>query len=225
MKYINNIAIFIPGRLYRNHNEYDFTFLQNLITFYNSNNISVTIFSSLSKNCEIPMITKHFQKSFDLSDEQLNIEDIIVPSIIYNFQKRPETNYDNAYKMFYHNYKCFELINQYSNKHNIKFDIIMKWRTDINVTNNEKFYKNSIQNFSLLTNETLYIPSQDLFWGISDQLAYGNFQCMKQYCLVIKNIISLCKSGIIYHPETLLNYHCLQNNLQINLFYINYNLF
>ena len=73
-------------------------------------------------------------------------------------------------------------------------------------------------------NNNLHVPSHDLFWGISDQLAYGNYNCMQQYCNMVKNLIGLCKKGVVYHPETLLLQHCYQSNIMVNTFDLSYNL-
>lgn len=233
-----NIAIFIPGRLYRNYSSYskdriqldkhryDFSFLKTLKQYYEDQNINVYLFTSLSKECEIPFITNDFIKTFDISNSQINIEDVICPSIIYNFSKRPETNYENTYKMFYHNYKCYELIEKYSKNNDVIFDVLMKWRTDIIIDNIRitNFLKKTIEHFLSFKNDSLFVPSQDLFWGISDQLAYGNLVCMKNYCLVITNLIKLCNNGCIYHPETLLYANCVNSNITINKFDLSYRL-
>jgi len=241
---VKNIAIFISGRLYRNYSsiykdkysdkcKYDFSFLKLVKDFYNSLNINVYFFASLSKDCDIPIITHEFINVMEMSndlgetEDQINIEEVICPSIIYSFVKRPETNYENTYKMFYHYYKCFQLIEKYSKKNNIKFDVLMKWRTDISVHPNsiQSFLEKTIEDFiQMKDNNNLYVPSHDLFWGISDQLAYGNYHCMKQYCNIIKNIITLCKKGVVYHPETLLFQHCYQSNIIVDTFDLSYNL-
>jgi len=243
MDHVKNIAVFIPGRLYRNYAsiykdkytdtaKYDFSFLKLMKDFFNSHNINVYFFASLSKDCDIPMITNEFINVMGMSnnisntEDQLNVEEVICPSIIYSFVKRPETNYENTYKMFYHNYRCYQLINKYSKKHNIEFHVLMKWRTDISVHHCMKsFMEKTIEDFmQIKDNNNLYVPSHDLFWGISDQLAYGNYHCMKKYCNIVKNIITLCKRGVVYHPETLLLQHCLGSNIIVNTFDLGYNL-
>jgi len=241
---VKNIAIFISGRLYRNYSsiykdkytdnfKYDFSFLKLVKDFYNSLNINVYFFASLSKDCDIPIITHEFinvmKMSNDLgeTEDHINIEEVICPSIIYSFVKRPETSYENTYKMFYHYYKCFQLIEKYSKKHNVKFDVLIKWRTDISVETNciQSFMEKTIEHFKQIKdNKNLYVPSHDLFWGISDQLAYGNYHCMNQYCNIIGNLINLCNGGIVYHPETLLGAHCSKLGLIIDTFDLIYKL-
>ena len=224
---IKNIAVFIPGRLYRNSTQYDFSFLKTMKDFYNSHYINVYFFASLSTECDIPFITTELINLLEISNEQLNRESVICPSIIYNFPKRPETNYENTYKMFYHNYKCFYLIQQYSKKYNINFDVLIKWRTDIDIIDEQSFLQDSLKHFSTFSDNTnkIYVPGQDLFWGMSDQLAYGNYYCMNKYCTTIANIISLCKLGYVYHPETLLGAQCFTNDIFIDTFNISYKLF
>jgi hypothetical protein len=233
--HVKNIAIFIPGRLYRNYSiykdqytpKYDFTFLKILKDFYKYHNINIYFFASLSKDCDIPIITNEFINLMEISNDRINMEEIVCPSIIYCFSKRPETNYENTYKMFYHNLKCYQLIEQYSKIHNIVFDVLIKWRTDISIKQDciQFFMEKIIEDFmQIKDNNNLYVPSHDLFWGINDQLAYGNYNCMQKYCNMVKKIIGLCKKGVVYHPETLLLQHCYQSNIMVNTFDLSYNL-
>ena len=223
-----HIAIFVSGRLYRN-NRYCFSFLETLKEKLLSENIKPVFFASLSQECNVPSITEEFCKLFNIiPEEQLNLENVHIPSDIYNFPKRPETNYENTFRMFYHNYKCFQMIQQYTEKHNLTFDYVIKWRTDIGIHKGFDELFNSIINLAknddAKNENAVYVPAQDMFWGISDQLAFGNYRVMNIYCQCVFNIHIMCYSGIIYHPETLLYNHCKLNNLDVKNFDAFYNM-
>jgi hypothetical protein len=217
-----HIAIFVPGRLYRN-NRYCFDFLQTLKEKLLAENIKPIFFASLSQECDVPSVTEEFGKLFNIiPEEQLNLESVHIPSDIYNFPKRPETDYENTFRMFYHNYRCFQMIQKYSKKNNINFDYVIKWRTDIKIYKNFNELCDSIislsKNDEIKNENAVYVPAQDMFWGISDQLAFGNYRVMNIYCQCVLNIHIMCHSGIIYHPETLLYNHCKLNNLYVKNF-------
>ena len=217
-----HIAIFVPGRLYRN-NRYCFAFLKTLKEKLLSENIKPVFFASLSEECDVQSITEEFCNLFDIfREEQLNIESVHIPSDIYNFPKRPEANYENTFRMFYHNYKCFKMIEQYTEKHKVTFDYVIKWRTDIGIYNgfNELLHSivSLVKTDDAKNKNAVYVPAQDMWAGISDQLGLGNYNIMNTYCQCISNIHIMCHSGIIYHPETLLYNHCKLNNLDIKNF-------
>jgi len=187
-----HIAIFVSGRLYRN-NRYCFDFLQTLKEKLLAEKIKPVFFASLSQECNIQSVTEEFCDIFDVNkEEQLNIESVHIPSDIYNFPKRPEANYENTFRMFYHNFKCFKMIEQYTEKHNIIFDYVIKWRTDIGIYNgfNELLHTivSLVKTDDAKNENAVYVPAQDMWAGISDQLGLGNYRVMNTYCQCISNI-------------------------------------
>jgi len=109
------------------------------------------------------------------------------------------------------------MIEQYTEKHKITFDYVIKWRTDIGIYNgfNELLHSivSLVKNDDAKNENAVYVPAQDMWAGVSDQLGLGNYNIMNTYCQCISNIHIMCHSGIIYHPETLLYNHCKLNNL------------
>jgi hypothetical protein len=170
-----------------------------------------------------------FLKTFNLSEDQYNIEKTIVPEILYSFKKRPETIIANTYSMFYHNKRCFDLIEKYYQK----FDIIIRFRADI--------HSPEVLPILNIKPNTIYIPKgQDPFEGtINDQVAYGDFNSIKIYCEVVNNIIAFCNcnkpqliksfnsiinKNTLFHPETLMKKQLDVCRLNIIRFDYTYNL-
>ena len=123
------------------------------------------------------------------------------------------TNYakmKNMTSMFYNQFKCLEMISS----HSIKFDIVMKWRTEIN-------FGHLFQFNDILEPLTIYIPSNYDYGGVNDQIAYGNFESMKLYSDLFKYLIDY--KNVRTHPETLLKCH-LKKYVSIIRFNFNYKL-
>jgi hypothetical protein len=74
------------------------------------------------------------------------------------------------------------------------------------------------KNDEIKNENAVYVPAQDMFWGISDQLAFGNYRVMNIYCQCVLNIHIICSMGYIYHPESLLYNHCNFKNLYVKNF-------
>jgi hypothetical protein len=208
------VAIFFSGRIK------GFQYLNTLHLIKEKYN--PTFFCSLNEESITDEILL-FLKTFNLSKNQYNIEKTIVPEILYTFRKHPVTIVSNTYSMFYHNKRCFDLIEKYPQK----FDIIIRFRADID----------SPEILSLLhiNPNTVYIPKgNDPYEGtINDQVAYGDFNTMKIYCEVVNNIIEFCtinkpqliksfnsimNKNKLFHPETLMK-------RQLDLYKININRF
>lgn len=216
------IAVLLTGRLYSKQINKDNIGIKNDIYNKSINSIKllgddITIFCSLNKSIEINEYTDKFCKDFNITSQQINIEDTQEPSELYKYRKAPASNYHSVYSMFYHNKRSFELLEQYKNKYNIDFDIIIKFRGDLN--------SNSLISLNhKLDNLTVYIPSGFDYGGINDQIAVGNFETMKIYCSCIDKISNYCRNKIIFHPETILKYHLDKNNVKIVRFKYNYNI-
>lgn len=200
-----SIAIFFSGRIT------GFQYLDTLKLIKEKYN--PTFFCSLNADSITDEMSLFF-KTFDLSKDQYNIEKTIVPPIYFTLDKCPVTNVANTYSMFYHNKKCFELIEKYPQK----FDVILKFRADIDASM-------PLEIISPLPN-TVYIPFSD-FWdstdhehgGTNDRIAYGDFNTMKLYCGAVDNILKFCygyktslikslniiknKDKIWFHPESI----------------------
>lgn len=209
------IAVLLTGRICNNLK----------LNIYNENintlkllGDDLTFFVSINKSVNNQEYTQKFVNDLNITNDQINIEQTQEPQELYNYPKQKETIYHNAYSMFYHNKRSFQLMEQYQIKHNIKFDVIIKFRGDLKST----------QQFPIetpLNNLTVYIPKNFDWSGINDQIAYGDFESMKIYSNCVDHILDYCKNNIIFHPETILKHHLNTNNLNIKRVKYEYNIF
>jgi hypothetical protein len=204
-----NIAIYYSGRI--DHQLY-YKNKVNLKTL--SDKYNLTHFCSLNKDANSHEFIEEFSKDFNIKDDQLNIEITDVPNDIKNTRLYVNGNLYNMHSMFYHNYKCMELIKNYQQKHNIKFDIIIKYRADI--------YSDNILNLDKPDKNTIYIPDRYNYGGINDQIAYGDFTSMEIYSECYLNFLNCAKSCNKFHPETILSHHLKTKNLNISPFKYEY---
>jgi len=193
------IAIFFSGRI--KGYEHTFSHLKSIIDKYNP-----IFFTSLNQESE-DEYTKTFCEKFNIKTDQINYEKTILPDSLKDVNSGSHVL--NTYSMFNHNYKGFCLIEKYQTSHNIHFDVIVKYRAEIN--------SSDILKFDETKNDKLYIPNGLDYGGINDQIAYGDFNIMKKYCeLGNGNIEKLyIEKKIRYHPETLLCHHIKSLNLSL----------
>ena len=158
------IAIFFSGRI--KGYEHTFSHLKSIIDKYNP-----IFFTSLNQESE-DEYTKTFCEKFNIKTDQINYEKTILPDSLKDVNSGSHVL--NTYSMFYHNYKGFSLIEKYQTSHNIHFDVIVKYRAEINASD--------ILKFDETENDKLYIPNGLDYGGINDQIAYGDFNIMKKYC-------------------------------------------
>lgn len=209
------IAVLLTGRLHPK--KFDKDNINKNINTIKLIGDDITIFCSLNKSIEISEYTHKFREDFNITDEQINIEDTQEPSELYKYPKAPASNYHRVYSMFYHNKRAFELLEKYKTKYNIEFSVIIKFRGDLK--------SNSVISLNnILDNSSVYIPNGFDYGGINDQIAFGNFEAMKVYCNCVDEIINYCKNRIKFHPETLLKHHLDKNNIKINRFNYSYNI-
>jgi glycerophosphoryl diester phosphodiesterase len=193
-----SIALFFAGRIQTQVYSEN---LASLLQIFDFSRYNVHLFLSLNENDGEREFTHTFEndvrevgcfKSITIRFEKTPVPDLT------SYNKNSETIYDNAYSMFYHNFKAFEMI-EASGLH---FDVVIKSRFDM--VSKDKLLP------SPLDSNTVYIPNCNDWGGINDQVAYGDMESMKKYCDVVNNIIPLCNSGVNFHPETLLHEHLTQ---------------
>jgi hypothetical protein len=140
-------------------------------------------------------ITKELQSFYDESDLEF-----------FNSKKSPETSVENCINMFYKIMKCNELKKQHENKHNFKYDIVVRLRTDSPFRNSLIFSEDK---------DKIFIPNNCDWGGVCDQFAYGSSDLMDKFCHTFLNIKKYLEEGCRFHPETLLDYHCKKLGLNI----------
>jgi hypothetical protein len=198
------VAVFFSGRIYHPNYETKVSKIKSLFAEYNT-----TFFLSINEITEEKQknYVSHFIREMNIADDCINIQQVKIPSYVYSYKKKDETNFFNTYSMFYHNKQCFKLIENYTRKNNISFDLVLKFRSDIN-------YQEPIKFIDTIHSNTVYIPQGYNFGGINDQIAYGNMDSMSKYCDCIGELKSLCDETI-FHPETILHKFLTKGNLHI----------
>jgi len=156
--------------------------------------------------------------------------------VIYtiDFESYPGTpranNIHNMACHFINKMRVFDLLEEYINNTNETscYDYIIHHRLDVHCHDNIDygcFVKNK--------ENQIYIPyvpdwmcnGGDYSEGfLNDQMAIGNFESMKKYMNIYKNVSHLLESGSPPHPETLLRNHVDDIGLQVDRFYTNYEL-
>jgi SAM-dependent methyltransferase len=120
----------------------------------------------------------------------------------------------NYFSMLFSFKQVFQLMEEYENKNNIKYDIIIKYRPDIIFT-----YENDIIQQKLLNN-TIYQPNIANYFnnGMNDQFAFGDHNAMENYSLLYDKAMEYIKRKIVkpLRPETLLRYHLINSNINIH---------
>jgi len=96
--------------------------------------------------------------------------------------------------MFYSIYKSNELKVQYEKKNNIKFDCVIRIRSDSLIRNDLILTEYNMNN--------LNIPNGGDWGGLNDQFAFGNSDVMNLYSETFNNIKKIKRS--MYHPEMIL---------------------
>jgi hypothetical protein len=202
------VAVFFSGRILNYELE-----LNHLIKLQKK--YDATFFVSVNESSELEYM-KRFFKEFSIGDDQKNIN--ITPSsdILSVCAQAENTNPSNIFSMYYHNYKCYNLINNYQTKNNILFDIIVKYRVDIN--------SNDIIDLNKPETNAVYIPEEFDWGGINDQIAYGDNNSMKLYCSIYEILDKICMKNIKFHPESILKGGLLLLNLKIMRFIYKYDL-
>jgi hypothetical protein len=174
-------------------------------------------FSKLKQNIELNLINDA-KEVFAVLDEPIDLN--TNKSLYFNNQKlyfnkidnffhrkRPETSIENTLQMFYRIYKCNELKSEYEKEENIKFDIVVRARPDLE-------YFNKI-NFKFLNKNEIIVPKDYNWGGVCDQFWYSDSDTSDIISQLYLNIATYIAEGCVFHPETLLLYHCNKNNIKV----------
>ena len=200
-----NLAILIIGRIK------GYTFVEKKLAKL-QRNYRATLFCSLNKKNRSDYINR-FCNLYDIKDDQLHLEPISPPEYLSKYHVPVQMRIDHAYSCWYHKQKCFELMENYQNKYNIKFDCILYYRADIDEFEELRF--DPLEENTIYISEEKYPHIRDTY-GINDQIAYGNFEVMKKYCGIVNSIKDICdQEGILYHPELLLKKYIEREKLVV----------
>lgn len=158
---------------------------------------------------------KTFFSTFNMTNEQYNIEETLVPDWLYKCKKEETSTYERTYSVFFHNKKAFDLLEQYQNKHNIIFDIIVLYRADI--------HTNELLNLTKPDDNTIYLVKgkgyKHEYGGVSGEMAVGNYTSMKKYCSLVDYLKEYCSKNIVeLNHELMLGHHLKEQHLKISEF-------
>lgn len=129
-----------------------------------------------------------------------------------------ETRQRNTLSMFFHNYKCTLMINDYAEKHDINYHAVVRFRAEIDSENKFHIDDKLIEN-------TVYIPHGYNYRGVSDRIAYGTLHSMLVYGSLYLNIANyVFTRHAIFNPEYLLMFHINENNMNLIRFPYTYKL-
>lgn len=117
--------------------------------------------------------------------------------LIYAKNKRKEVRPINVFSMYYKISRGMQLITQ-------NYDIVIRHRFDTTYTSK----------VVLNTEKNIKIPQGQDHGGLNDRWAYGPIDLMKIYGDLFKYIPTYI-NRTIFHPETLLKYHCNKHSLNI----------
>lgn len=151
-------------------------------------------------------------------------EDLSIPNNNHEIIKEPQSFYDesvlqsfrsrnhcitpieNSINMFYKIMKCNELKKQYETEKNFKYDVVVRLRTDTHFREPVILSEDK---------DKIIVPHHLGYGGVCDQFAYGSSDLMDTFCDLFPNIKKYFDEGCVFHPETLLKYHC--NKLSLNV--------
>ena len=161
-----------------------------------------------------------FCSYFNVNPEQIVYIPTETPEKYRQFHRDGQEH--NFYSQWFHVRSAFDLCQRYCNTHSIIFNLVIKYRADIQ------------------TDDTLYIESiipkrfycpVDLSYQTNDQIAYGDFQTMYLYSRLVdlyeffyENKMLLYSGGLPRPTECVLfDYlNILANNFKIDVIYIDF---
>lgn len=201
------VAIYYSGRVEHKNYEANKKKIKEAIK-----DLTVVHFCSLNERGNSQEFVENFKRDFDISEEKDNyfMANTKVPDNIKNsgIKINVNGNLENMYSMFYHNYKCTEMINKYQEKHNIKFDIVMKYRADIYSEDKLNLKENLEEN-------AIYVPEKYQWSGVNDQIGYGNYESMEKYGECYLHFLEIARQSKQFHPETILMNYLKYKNLKV----------
>ena len=127
----------------------------------------------------------------------------------------PDTHIHNMTLHYINKMRVFQLLQSHIKEMNTHYDIIFSTRLDI-------IYKGTI-NFSIPEHDTIHVPEGYDFYGLNDQIAYGNLEVMSVYMNIFNNALIILQAGKSFlHPETLNMNNMKYNGIMVERFPLDY---
>jgi len=205
---MKNLAICISGSLrsleYCINNFIDFIYEPNKKHF----NINIFYYLPLDDNINKVSLLKYLNPTILIeNDKQHNIPDITWNGRSINFKvdNVSTAGIPGYIQQLYGIQSSYELLEDYEKKNNIKFDLILRCRSDI-------IFKNPIYIKDYNTNNI--IVSKFHYWdGINDRFAFGNRDIMSFYMTMYSSLYKLTNNVKLHIKNA--EYFC-KYNLDIN---------
>ena len=171
----------------------------------------------------VKTITKEKDINKIINPIELQIEDYtVLGGLIADFNAQadlsqterslfPNNNLISYGAMCYSMNRVKKILEEYENKNNFKYDVIIRLRTDL-------LFRNYI-NIMNMSCDTINIPliGKYLEDGMNDQFAIGNGDSMKVYLNLFENLLQyINKKECTPRPESFLKYHLTKNKININ---------
>lgn len=184
------VAVFFPGRITSGKLE------EHLLRIREWPDHEFVFFASQNAVVATEESTNLMRTILSMTEEgQSNVENTVIPDFMFSCRQ------PYLWSQFYHNKKCMDMVLAYQKRHHMYFDIVMKYRADV---------ENPVAvSFEDPKEHTWYIPSGfDYFDGINDRIVYGDVLSMICYCSLIDHLEQYhFKSNVMLHPESLLGHH------------------
>lgn len=154
-----------------------------------------------------------------INDEIKPLSLICEDNILFSDDKKINNTYNNWFKF----YKLNELKKINENENKLKYDLVIKFRPDLNIISDNifNFSENviTIPKESLIDKKKLINPNDKY---LCDILAYGSSLLMDDYFSIFNNLKSLI-NDYGYVSETILYQHLTNNKINYELKNIKYN--
>jgi 2-polyprenyl-3-methyl-5-hydroxy-6-metoxy-1,4-benzoquinol methylase len=117
--------------------------------------------------------------------------------------------------MFYKVEHCNSLRKEYEAETGVKYDVVIKFRTDI-------FVEEPIPISQAYDLNKLYLPAEGNYGGINDQIAWGSPEIMDKYASLYSNLEGLLKAGSYFNPEKLMQSNVERLKIPVNRVHFKY---
>lgn len=216
-------ALLLSGKCEEHY--YD-SIYKTLIEPYNSD----IFISSWIDNINIKYILDLYKPSLSKFESLSSVQNL--KDKFLDFSKKNGVNpYKSTFHMFYKLYDVNNLRKEYENRNNVKYDLIIKSRFDLNFGEKmkcsqiEPFIFNKIDDKEIndaINNNYLYLRTDPYLGGkyitywIWDQFAFGNDHNMNIYCNTFENLEKIISSKRDYVDinEKVLYYNLVDNGVK-----------
>jgi hypothetical protein len=203
------VAILFSGRINNNIEQYD-NYINNLVQ---NNSVDLFVCHSKTERKDIVNDFIELYKPKKIIENNETFIDLTHYPAVYG------TRIYNVLYMFENRLTLFKTFNDYVIENNVDYDIIISTRGDIWLYNTIDF--GYLKSF--VDNEMLCIPNPKLdSGGINDQMAVGNYNTISVYLQLYRYFFDILKSGVILHPETILDNYLNARKQNIMRFEIHY---